>query len=582
MSTLERLSKHVRRTSGPTFKDEEKMRYYRFFSLMLIAATFFVFVGCETEKAQNKEVQQQTYISPPADSTYFQEIGSKIGLNFTHSIGGDEMKNFVESVGGGAAFIDYDNDGYLDIYACSGTWIEGFSKSEKPEKKTGNRLYRNRHDGTFEDVTDKAKASGPWYSMGVSVADYNNDGFADLFLSNYGKNTLLENQGDGSFADRSKTSGLEGGKECSVGATWLDYDNDGRLDLYVGNYLNFDPDYKYYYAPDGFPGPLAYDAQADHLYHNLGDGSFEEVTEQMGISDLDGRAMGVGSADYDHDGYMDICVANDHTVNYMWHNDQGKGFTDLATRSGTGFSQGGEATVSMSVDYADYNKDELLDIFISDDNYCSLYENMGNGVFRDNSYVSGISAASGQFVGWSSSFLDYDNDSDPDLFKTNGELKHLYGQEDQIFENLGDGLFKDVSVQLGGYFEEENVGRGACVGDYDNDGDLDIFIVNLNSESRFLRNNKGNESNWLIINLIGTKSNRDGVGASLRLVAGDDVQITQKKSTSGYLSQSDPRIHFGLADHDLADRLEIIWPSGTKQVLEGVSANQILEVKEPE
>ncbi len=185
-------------------------------------------------------------------------------------------------------------------------------------------------------------------------------------------------------------------------------------------------------------------------------------------------------------------------------------------------------------------------------------------------------------MGWSSSFLDYDNDSDPDLFKTNGELKHLYGQEDQIFENLGDGLFKDVSVQLGGYFEEENVGRGACVGDYDNDGDLDIFIVNLNSESRFLRNNKGNESNWLIINLIGTKSNRDGVGASLRLVAGDDVQITQKKSTSGYLSQSDPRIHFGLADHDLADRLEIIWPSGTKQVLEGVSANQILEVKEPE
>jgi len=558
------------------------MRHCRFFGLMFITVLFSALVGCKTETARNSSVELQSYVSPSADSTYFQEIGTQIGLNFNHSIGGVEMKNIIESVGGGAAFLDYDNDGYLDIYACSGIWIEGFSKSDKPKKGAGNKLYRNNQDGTFEDVTDKANAAGPWYSMGVSVADYNNDGFSDLFLSNYGSNVLLENKGDGTFVNRSKDSGLEGGMECSVGATWLDYDNDGLLDLYVGNYLNFDPDYKYYYAPDGFPGPLAYDAQSDHLYHNKGDGSFEDVTEEMGISDLDGRAMGVGSADYDHDGYMDICVANDHTVNYMWHNDQGKGFTDLATLSGTGFSQAGEATVSMSVDYADYNKDELLDIFISDDNYCSLYENMGNGVFRDNSYASGISVASGQFVGWSSSFLDFDNDADPDLFKTNGELKHLYGQEDQIFENLGNGLFKDVSVTLSGYFEEEYVGRGACIGDYDNDGDLDIFIVNLNSESRFLRNNKGNENNWLIVDLIGTRSNRDGVGASLRLFANDKVQITQKKSTSGYLSQSDPRIHFGLAGHEKVDKLEITWPSGTKQVLEGVAVNQVLEVREPD
>ena len=558
------------------------MKHYRFLGLMLVTVLFSAFVGCKNETTGNSDIQKQSFVSPSADSTYFQEIGAQIGLNFNHSIGGNELKNIIESVGGGAAFLDYDNDGYLDIYACSGIWIEGFSKSDKPEKRAGNKLYRNRQDGTFEDVTEKANVAGPWYSMGVSVADYNNDGFSDLFLSNYGKNTLLENKGDGTFVDRSKDSGLEGGMECSVGATWLDYDNDGLLDLYVGNYLNFDPDYKYYYAPDGFPGPLAYDAQSDHLYRNRGDGSFEDVTEEMGISDLDGRAMGVGSADYDHDGFMDICVANDHTVNYMWHNDQGKGFTDLATLSGTGFSQAGEATVSMSVDYADYNKDELLDIFISDDNYCSLYENMGNGVFRDNSYASGISVASGQFVGWSSSFLDFDNDADPDLFKTNGELKHLYGQEDQIFENLGNGLFKDVSVSLGGYFKEEHVGRGACIGDYDNDGDLDIFIVNLNSESRFLRNNKGNTNNWLIVDLIGTRSNRDGVGASLRLVAQDDVQITQKKSTSGYLSQSDPRIHFGLADHEKVDKLEILWPSGTKQVLEGVAVNQVLQVREPE
>ena len=268
-------------------------------------------------------------------------------------------------------------------------------------------------------------------------------------------------------------------------------------------------------------------------------------------------------------------------MNFLWHNEQGKGFKDLATPSGTGFSQAGEATVSMSVDYADYNKDQLIDIFISDDNYCSLYENMGNGVFRDNSYSSGISVASGQFVGWSSSFFDFDNDGDPDLFKTNGELKHLYGQEDQVFENLGDGSFADVSVRLGNYFEEEHVGRGACLGDYDNDGDVDIFIVNLNSGAKFLRNNGGNKNNWLMLNLIGTKSNRDGVGASIRLITGDEVQIAQKKSTSGYLSQSDPRVHFGMAGHQQADRIEITWPSGEVQVLEQVPVNQILTVTEP-
>ena len=353
------------------------------------------------------------------------------------------------------------------------------------------------------------------------------------------------------------------------------------LDLYVGNYLNFDPEYDYYYAPDGFPGPLAYDAQPDLLYHNLGNGVFKEVSEDMGILDLDGRAMGVGAADYDEDGYVDIYVANDHTVNYLWHNDEGKGFSDKGTLSGTGFSQGGEATVSMSVDYADYNKDQLLDIFISDDNYCSLYENMGGGVFVDNSYASGISVASGQFVGWSSSFLDFDNDGDSDLFKTNGELKHLYGQEDQLFENMGNGTFKDVSVDLSPYFKEEHVGRGACLGDYDNDGDIDAFIVNLNAEAKFLRNNKGNSKNWLALNLIGTTSNRDGIGARIKLMAGTDIQIAQKKSTTGYLSQNDPRVYFGLDAAVLVDRLEVIWPSGKTQVIENIKANQILTLTEP-
>ena len=552
------------------------------YKIIFLFILFPLLGGCDlSDKSSSASKSDADLISPESNEEYYQEIGAAIGLDFKHSIGADEMKNIVESVGGGAAFLDYDQDGFLDVYVTSGTWLKGFSKSDQPKELPENHLYHNLQDGTFEDVSHKAGVQGPWYSMGITVGDFNNDGFPDIYISNYGSNTLYKNKGNGTFDNITTTGKVGGGEKCSVGAVWLDYDNDGLLDLYVGNYLNFDPDYSYYYAPDGFPGPLAYDSQKDILYHNLGDGTFEDVTEKMGIEDIDGRAMGVGAADYDDDGYTDIYVANDHTVNFLWHNDQGKGFTDRGTMSGTGFSQAGEATVSMSVDFADYNKDELLDLFISDDNYCSLYENLGNGVFKDNSYASGISMASGQFVGWSSSFLDYDNDGDADLFKANGELKHLYGQEDQLFENLGEGKFKDVSIERGQYFREEYVGRGACMGDYDNDGDIDIFIVNLDSQSMFLRNNKGNENNWISLLLVGDSSNRDGIGSRIKIMAGGEVQTAQKKSTSGYLSQNDPRLHFGLMKNELVEKIEIKWPSGKYQVLEQVKANQILTVTEP-
>jgi len=271
------------------------------------------------------------YKSPLANNDFFQEIGQEIGLDFVHSIGAKEMTNIVESVGGGAAFLDYDQDGFIDIYTCSGTWLKGFSKSEKPSNASTNHLYHNLKDGTFEEVTEKAGVGGPWYSMGVTVGDFNNDGFPDIYVSNYGPNTLYKNNGDGTFADITKSAKVGGGKECSVGVVWLDFDNDGLLDLYVGNYLNFDPDYKYFYAPDGFPGPLAYDSQPDVLYHNLGHDTFEDVTAKMGIADLDGRAMGVAAADIDDDGFVDIYVANDHTANYLWHNNAGKSFTDNGT-----------------------------------------------------------------------------------------------------------------------------------------------------------------------------------------------------------------------------------------------------------
>ncbi|KKK63488.1 hypothetical protein LCGC14_2993770, partial [marine sediment metagenome] len=366
------------------------------------------------------------------------------------------------------------------------------------------------------------------YGMGMTVGDFNNDGFPDIYVSNWGANVLYRNNGDGTFKNITGTAEV-GGDQCSVGAVWLDYDNDGLLDLYVGNYLEYDPEYGYYYEPDGFPGPMAYDAQADILYRNLGDGSFEDVTEIMNIFNPDGRAMGVGAADYDNDGFIDIYIANDHMVNYLYHNEAGKVFEDQGIMSGVAFNQVGEATISMSVDFADYNNDGLLDIFISDDGYCSLFKNEGSGIFSDMSNPSGIASACGQHVGWASSFIDYDNDGDMDIFKVNGELKHLYGQEDQLLENMDGEKFVDVSLELGKYFEKELVGRGACFGDYDNDGDLDAFILNLDNYGVFLRNNQGNENNWLLIKLTGTTSNRDGVGARVRVESGALIQSAQKK-----------------------------------------------------
>jgi hypothetical protein len=533
-----------------------------YMSLVFLLVFLVVLPGCQSGSKPSSGSKKGTAANVPASNgDYFQEIAEQIGLDFVHSIGGPDLNNIIESSCGGSAFLDYDQDGNIDIYVCSGTWIEGFTKSDKPARLPQNHLYRNRGDGTFEDITKKAGVGGPWYSMGVSVGDFNNDGYPDLYLSNYGYNVLLKNRGNGTFVDVTEKANVAGQHSCSVGAVWLDYDNDSFLDLYVGNYLKFDPNYKYFYAPDGFPPPMAYESEPDVLYHNNGDGTFTDVTESMGIVDIDGRSMGVGAADVDNDGFMDIFVANDHSLNYLWHNEGGRHFTDIGTKSGTAFSQGGEATVSMSVDFADYNGDGLLDIFVSDDSYCSLYENVGNGIFTDKAMSSGISSQAAQFVGWSSTFMDYDNDGDVDIYKTNGALKHLYGQESQVFQNNGNGKFSDISLELGEYFHGEYVGRGSCIGDYDNDGDLDVFIVNLNDHCRFLRNNKGNQNNWIIINLIGITSNRDGIGATVKVTTKGKTQTQQKKSTAGYLSQNDPRLHFGLA-------------------MNNVKANQILEIKE--
>ncbi len=542
-----------------------------------------IFVLAILFNACNSKQKTQNLTLPTETDDYYQNITKYSGIDFIRTLGDEHLSNLVESDGGGAAFLDYDQDGYLDLYLSNGNYIENLSMNEDhpPNRTSENRLYRNLQNGTFEDVTKKARVGDRGYSMGITVGDFDNDSYPDIYVSNHGPNVLYHNNGNGTFSDVTKNAGVSG-NECSVGAVWVDYDNDGYLDLYVGNYIEFDPQYNYYYAPDGFPGPMAYDGQPDVLYHNRGDGTFEDVTRVMGVFNKDGRAMGVGVADYNNDGFVDIFVSNDHMNNYLYHNEGGEKFVDRGVMSGVAFNQIGEATISMSVDFADYNNDGLLDLFVSDDVYCSLYKNEGDGVFSEMSYNAGIAVACGQFVGWASSFLDYDNDGDLDLFKVNGELKHLYGQEDQLFENNGNGKFVDVSTERGAYFHEELVGRGACFGDYDNDGDIDAYIVVLEDHGVLLRNNKGNQNNWILLDLIGETSNRDGIGARVTISYDGIKQYTQKRSSSGYLSQNDHRLHFGLGDKNMVDRIEIIWPSGKVQILENIKAGQFITIKESE
>jgi hypothetical protein len=549
--------------------------------LLLYAIFFLFFTGCNKNKKPADATGTSSSIElPPAGEDFFLDITEASGINFTHSIGDHHLSNLVESVGGGAAFLDYDQDGFLDLYLVNGAHNSVLStQEEKLDHTPVNELYRNLGNGRFEEVTKKARVGDDGYGMGVTIGDFDNDGYPDIYVSNYGPNKLYRNNGNGSFSDVSKKAGVAG-DETSVGAVWFDYDNDGYLDLYVGNYIKFDPDYDYYYAPDGFPGPMAYDGQPDRLYRNNGNGTFEDITEAVGIFNPEGRAMGVGSADYNDDGWMDIYVANDHMVNYLYENQQGQGFKDVGIATGTAFNQVGEATISMSVDFADFNGDGLLDLFVSDDGYCSLFGNQGDGVFTEMSYHAGIASASGQHVGWATAFIDFDNDGDKDIFKVNGELKHLYGQEDQLFENSGDGNFSDVSVESGVHFQQERVSRGACFGDYDNDGDIDVYIVNLDDHGILLRNDLGNQNNWLIIHLVGRESNKDAIGTRVRLTAGGTVQINQKKGGCGYLSQNDPRLHFGIGKLNAVEKIEIIWPSGKEKVLEDIEANQILVIEE--
>lgn len=526
----------------------------------------------------------QAAAGPPV---VFTDVTLSAGIDFVETIGDADMTNIVESAGVGCGFIDYDGDGLMDLYLVNGCWLEGLSdpQLDPPERAklaaATDRLYRNRGDGTFEDVTARAGLGRPGYGMGVVAADYDGDGDQDIYVTNYGPNFLYRNNGDGTFTEVAKAAGVDSSR-FSVGAVFFDYDGDGRLDLYVGNYVRYDPDYKYYYAPDGFPGPLAYTGQLDKLYRGNPDGTFTDVSGKAGIEIAPkGRAMGVGAFDYDRDGRADIFVSNDAMENFLFHNKGDGTFENRALLLGVAFGESGEATAAMGVDITDYDGDGLLDVFVPDMTYTCLYRNVGDGLFEDRAARSGIAAIMGQYVSWGSVFADFDLDGRLDLYVSNGDVHHLEPHEDVIFLGDGGGRFRDVSETAGEWMTRKYVGRGVAGADFDNDGDVDVLVTNLNDRPALLRNDTPRRGrHWLGIKLVGRFPNRDAIGAVVKVTFGHETLIRPRVCGGSYLSQHDPRLHFGLGEHIKADRVEVVWPDGSRQTTRDVQADRLVTIRQ--
>jgi hypothetical protein len=516
----------------------------------------------------------------------FTDVTQQAGITFKHSYGDHHLDNIVEGTGAGACLFDYDNDGFLDIYFVTGTWTKGVSSNEGRDLrgKLSNRLYRNNGDGTFTDVTEKAGVGGGGiFSSGCSAADYDNDGHVDLYVLNYGPNILYHNNGDGTFTDVSAKSGLA--NPCwSLSAVWFDYNNDGWLDVYVGNYLKYDDGkFRDFYPAQGYPGPLSYSGEPDALYRNNGDGTFTDVTKQAGMWKPDGRAMSVTAADFNNDGFLDVYVSNDAMENYYFEADGKGGFVEKAVEAGLAFSENGQNVASMGPFAGDLNRDGVLDLFIPDLNYCSLLVAVRPGLWQHRAAQSGISPMMGQYAGWGAVLLDYDNDGWLDIFTAHGDAHHEYVQEDTLARNKGDGTFEDVSSHSGKYFQQKYVGRGVSWADFDNDGDVDLLVINLNDFPRLLRNDGGNRRNWLGVEALLSfpSGTRLAIGARVTVTAGSLRQIEDVNPVRGYLSQGDPRLHFGLGDAGYAESVEIRWPDGAVQKLEKVKAGQYLKLVHP-
>ena len=529
----------------------------------------------------------------PAASPQFTSVTKETGIHFKHHDGARGQLYFIEPLGGGAAFLDYNNDGLQDIYFVNGAALPPLAeKLSDGDELPRNTLYRNNGDGTFTDVAVAAGVADTGYGMGCAVGDYNNDGFPDLYVTNFEANVFFRNNGDGTFTDvttRTSTGDTRWGTSCA----FVDYDNDGFLDLYVTNYVKYTIESDQVCMNKGVPvycDPRLYEGELDILYHNNGDGTFTDVTESAGFSEATGRGLALAWGDYDDDGDMDAYIANDADRNFLYRNNGDGTFTDVSSTAGVGFSEDGEAENGMGADFGDYDNDGRLDLVVTNfqDQTNTLYHNGGNGLFSDVSYASKIGTMSLSYLAWGVSFCDYDNDGYQDLFIANGHLDEnvqafnptgFYEQPNLLFRNNRDGTFDEVGVDSGSGMRLEKVSRGFAYADYDNDGDLDLLVTNLKDSPNLLQN-EGNQNTWLILKLIGTRSNRDAIGTRVKVTAGNLTQIREVRSGSSYLSQNDMRLHFGLGKHRQVDRIEIRWPSGLQEHFEGIELNQILTLVE--
>ena len=518
----------------------------------------------------------------------FVDVTTEAGIIFKHVNGASGRKFYLETMGSGAAFLDYDNDGDLDLYIVNGAPLPGFETAALPT----NILYRNDGHGTFTDVTTVAGVGNTGYGMGCVAADYDNDGNTDLYLTNYGENILYRNNGDGTFIDVTAHARVGGGDKWSSSCAFVDTDHDGNLDLYVVNYLDYDitKDQDWYDSRGRriYSNPQVYAGVSDTLYRNNGDGKFTDVTKRSGVYNNDGKGLGVTCGDYDNDGRIDIYVANDTTPNFLYRNIGDGRFVDIGPFAGAAYNEHGVAEGGMGVDFGDYNNDGALDIFVTNfsNETNTLYHNTADGALIDFTNIAGLGEVSFLKLAFGTKFFDANNDGILDLFVTNGHLYPTesdaleYAQTDQLFINTGEGTFVDASEQAGEYFSIRRVGRGAAFGDYDNDGDTDIFVVNLNEEGVLLRNEDGNKLNWLTIKTVGVTSNRDGIGARVEVVTRSHSQIKEVQAGSSYLSGHDLRLIFGLGTETEAETVKIAWPSGVEQTLKNVKANQLLVITE--
>ncbi|MDP9337358.1 MAG: CRTAC1 family protein [Acidobacteriota bacterium] len=533
----------------------------------------------------------------------FVNVAREAGLNAKTIFGGEHKNKYLlETTGCGVAFYDYENDGWLDIFLVNGWRLEGFPAGQEPT----SHLFKNNRDGTFTDVTVKAGLAHSGWGQGVCIGDYDNDGFEDLFVTYFGKNLLYHNNGDGTFSDVSEKAGVAGnGKRWNSGCAFVDYDRDGRLDLFVANYIDLDlataP------VPESGPcnykgmlvacGPPGLNGGKNILYHNNGDGTFSDVSQAAGILGANGTyGLGVLTADFNNDGWPDIYVANDSTASALYKNLGNGKFTDVAMEAGCALSADGKPQAGMGVSAIDYDGDGNLDIvktnFAGDTP--SLYRNIGGGNFEDATFPAGLGKHT-QYLGWGCGFFDMDNDGWADILICNGhvypEVEQLrteagYAQRKLLYRNLRNGRFEDVSMEAGTGISAPAASRGCAFGDFDNDGDMDVVVNTVNDYPQLLRCDLKSGHNWLKVRTIGTKSNRSGIGARLRCVtrvAGETkahAQIDEVRSGGSYFSQNDLRVHFGIGKAEKVELLEIRWPSGLMEKLENIKPNQLIFVKE--